>query len=198
MRSSLALVALLLTVAVAGCGASSPTSASNRAASRSGSGSGPAALVGSGCGFIPSRGPGSLRSMSTQSVVDAVASNPQLSVFSSQIKTAALDERLSARKTFTLFIPVNSAYSALTSAQITQLRKPANLPQFVLGQVVASAITPARIARGGTAGTQSGREVTLAKRGPQYQVNAATVVCGNIKTANATIYVIDRVLLPPK
>jgi uncharacterized surface protein with fasciclin (FAS1) repeats len=29
-------------------------------------------------------------------------------------------------------------------------------------------------------------------------VNAATVVCGNIKTANATIYVIDRVLLPPK
>ena len=39
--------------------------------------------------------------------------------------------------------------------------------------------------------------MTLAKRGPQYQVNAATVVCGNIKTANATIYVIDRVLLPP-
>jgi uncharacterized surface protein with fasciclin (FAS1) repeats len=196
MRSSLALVALLLAAAVVGCGASPPAVTSNPAASRSGSGS--AALVGSGCGFIPDRGPGSFRSMRTQSVVDAVASNPQLSVFSSQIKTAALDTRLSARKTFTLFIPVNSAFSALTSAEITWLRKPANLLQFVLRQVVASSITPARIARGGAVGTESGGELTLAKRGPEYQVNAATVVCGNIKTANATIYVIDRVLLPPK
>jgi uncharacterized surface protein with fasciclin (FAS1) repeats len=29
-------------------------------------------------------------------------------------------------------------------------------------------------------------------------VGAATVLCGNIRTANGTIYVIDKVLLPPK
>ncbi len=28
-------------------------------------------------------------------------------------------------------------------------------------------------------------------------VNDANVVCGNVQTANATVYVIDGVLLPP-
>jgi uncharacterized surface protein with fasciclin (FAS1) repeats len=29
-----------------------------------------------------------------------------------------------------------------------------------------------------------------------YVVNNADVVCGNIKTANATIYIVDKVLVP--
>jgi len=125
-----------------------------------------------------------------------VASNPQLSVFSSAIKTAALDGRLNTLHAFTLFIPVNGAFSALSKTQVTYLRKPANLMQVVRRQVVPASVTPARIARGGTVATLSGAKLTVAKRGSQFLVNGATVVCGNIKTANGTIYVIDRVLLP--
>ncbi len=199
MRPSLVSVAVLLILAVAGCGTTAPPAASPTGSpvpATNPSGASAAAHVGSGCGFIPDRGSGSFRSMSTQPVVGAVASNPQLSVFSSAIKTAALDGRLNALHAFTLFIPVNSAFSALSKTQITYLRKPANLMQVVRHQVVPASVTPARIARGGTVATLSGAKLTVAKRGSQFRVNGATVVCGNIKTANGTIYVIDRVLLP--
>lgn len=199
MRPSLASMAVLLTLAVVGCGKTTPSPASPTGAptpATNPAGASAAAHVGSGCGFIPKRGSGSFKSMSTQRVVAAVASNPQLSVFSSAIKTAALDDRLNALHAFTLFIPVNSAFSALSKSQVTYLRKPANLARVVRHQAVPASVTPERIARGVTVSSLSGSRLTLAKHGPRYEVNGATVVCGNIKTANGTIYVIDRVLLP--
>jgi uncharacterized surface protein with fasciclin (FAS1) repeats len=30
-----------------------------------------------------------------------------------------------------------------------------------------------------------------------YEINSADVVCGNVQTANATVYIIDTVLMPP-
>jgi uncharacterized surface protein with fasciclin (FAS1) repeats len=59
-------------------------------------------------------------------------------------------------------------------------------------------VTPAQIARGGTVVTLSGSKLALAKQGHAYLVNRATVLCGNIKTANGTLYVIDKVLLPSR
>ena len=125
-----------------------------------------------------------------------MASNPQLSVFSSAIRTSALDGQLNALHAFTLFIPVNSAFGALSRAQVAYLRKPANLAAVVRRQVVATKVSPARIARGGSLATLSGARLTVAKRGSQYLVNGAAVVCGNIRTAHGRLYVINRVLLP--
>ena len=39
--------------------------------------------------------------------------------------------------------------------------------------------------------------VTPAAMGSTYEVNKANVVCGNVQTANATVYIIDSVLTPP-
>ena len=33
--------------------------------------------------------------------------------------------------------------------------------------------------------------------GGAYTVNGAQVVCGNVQTANATVYIINTVLTPP-
>ena len=33
--------------------------------------------------------------------------------------------------------------------------------------------------------------------GGTYTVNGAKIVCGNVHTANATVYIIDTVLMPP-
>ena len=38
---------------------------------------------------------------------------------------------------------------------------------------------------------------TPAAMGSTYEVNKASVVCGNVQTANATVYIIDTVLTPP-
>ncbi len=154
--------------------------------------------VGAGCGFIPARGSGSFGSLSNQRAVAAAASNPQLSVFSSAIRSAALAGKLDKMRSLTLFVPVNSAFAQLSKSEVSFLRKRANLARVVRHQVVPGQVTPAAIARGGSVRSLSGSELVLARRGRTYQVDGAAVLCGNIKTANGTIYLIDKVLLPPK
>ncbi|HET9895847.1 MAG TPA: fasciclin domain-containing protein [Streptosporangiaceae bacterium] len=154
--------------------------------------------VGVDCGVIPARGSGSFASLSAQRTVAAAASNPQLSVFSSAIRSAALTGELNKMRSLTLFIPVNSAFAQLSKSDVSFLSKPANVVRVVRHQAVPERVTPATIAHGGTVRSLSGSELVLAKRGTTYQVDTATVLCGNIKTANGTIYLIDRVLLPSK
>jgi uncharacterized surface protein with fasciclin (FAS1) repeats len=136
--------------------------------------------------------------MSGQRAATAASGNRQLSVFSSAIRAAALRGELDRMRAFTLFIPVNSAFAALSARQLNFLRNPANLVDVVRRQVVPHPVTPAQIARGGSVVTLSGARLALARQGRAYRVNRATVLCGNIKTANGTLYVIDKVLLPPK
>src|SRR5258708_1575542 len=196
-----ALIAVLLTVAAIGCGTSPPAPASPTGAppvpgaSRTPS---TTARIGAGCGFIPMHGAGSFGAMSGQRAATAASGNPQLSAFSSAIKAAALRGELNRMRAFTLFIPVNSAYAALSKVQLDFLRNPANLVEAVRRQVVPHTVTPAQIARGGNVVTLSGARLALTRQGRTYRVNRATVLCGNIKTANGTLYVIDKVLLPPK
>jgi uncharacterized surface protein with fasciclin (FAS1) repeats len=156
------------------------------------------AHVGSACGFIPVHGAGSFGSMSGKQAVAAVQSNPQLSVFSSAIKSAALAGELNKMRSFTLFIPVNSAFAALSRSEVTYLRNRSNLVKVIRRQVVPARVTPAQMASGRTVVSLAGSKLALAKAGTAYRVGAATVLCGNIRTANGTIYVIDKVLLPPK
>ena len=43
----------------------------------------------------------------------------------------------------------------------------------------------------------TGGTVQVAPAGDTITANGATVLCGNIPTSNATVFVIDRVLMPP-
>ncbi|HUC57109.1 MAG TPA: fasciclin domain-containing protein [Streptosporangiaceae bacterium] len=194
------LAAGLAALVAAGCGTSPPAPATPTGAPPLPLSSPQAATghVGAGCGFIPDHGDGSFHAISGQRVVNATSSQPQLSVFTSAIKSASLSGKLDKMKSFTLFVPVNSAFAALDKSDVSFLRKQSNLVQVVRRQVVPERITPARIASGGSVTTLAGSKLTLGKSGSDYRVDQATVVCGNIKAANGTIYVIDRVLLPPR
>ena len=44
--------------------------------------------------------------------------------------------------------------------------------------------------------TLEGGDVMPAMTNGTYTVNGANVVCGNVQTANATVYIIDTVLMP--
>lgn len=50
-----------------------------------------------------------------------------------------------------------------------------------------------------TAGGEAGRRPAghPALMGSTYEINSADVVCGNVQTANATVYIINTVLMPP-
>jgi uncharacterized surface protein with fasciclin (FAS1) repeats len=44
--------------------------------------------------------------------------------------------------------------------------------------------------------TVNGAELTVATAGDTITVNGANVICGNVQTANATVHIIDTVLVP--
>jgi len=193
-------MAALLTVTAVGCGTSPPAPASPTGAPPLplSSPTRPAtAHIGAGCGLIPAHGSGSFEAMRALRAFTAASRNPHLSVFSSAIRTTGLRGKLNTMRSFTLFIPVNRAFAELSSTQLSFLHDPARLADVVRHQVVPRAITPAQIARGGSVVTLSGARLALARQGRAYRVSRATVLCGNIKTANGTLYVIDKVLLPP-
>jgi uncharacterized surface protein with fasciclin (FAS1) repeats len=62
--------------------------------------------------------------------------------------------------------------------------------------VVNGRVTPEEPASGMALKTLEGSSLKAAKMGSVYEVNNADVICGNIQTANATIYVINKVLTP--
>jgi uncharacterized surface protein with fasciclin (FAS1) repeats len=61
--------------------------------------------------------------------------------------------------------------------------------------VVPGQIEPADIA--GTHTTVQGADLEVTGSGDEWMVNDATVLCGGVQTANATVYLIDSVLMPP-
>ena len=61
--------------------------------------------------------------------------------------------------------------------------------------VVAGPAAPDQLA--GTHETLQGGTIEVTGSGEDFTVNGtAKVVCGNVQTANATVYIIDGVLLP--
>ena len=63
--------------------------------------------------------------------------------------------------------------------------------------VVPGKLSPEDLA--GTHKTLEGGEVTVEGSGEEFTVGEsdANVICGNVQTANATVYIIDGVLMPP-
>ena len=73
----------------------------------------------------------------------------------------------------------------------------AELTKILTYHVAAGRYTPGELAAGTAIKTLEGATVTPSKMGATYEVNKAQVVCGNVQTANATVYIIDTVLMPP-
>jgi uncharacterized surface protein with fasciclin (FAS1) repeats len=60
--------------------------------------------------------------------------------------------------------------------------------------VVAGRLAPDQVA--GEHETLAGTKITVEGSGEDFSVGEAKVVCGDVQTANATVYIIDGVLLP--
>jgi uncharacterized surface protein with fasciclin (FAS1) repeats len=193
-------------VLVAACGSSNTVTATHTGAPgpylphQSAAPHGPAgtaARIGRGCGMIPAKGTGSISQLSTEHAITAASRNPQLSVFVAAVRTAGLGKTLNARHSYTLMVPVNSAFASLSKTQIMHLHNSGELLKIVNYHALKARVGPQQFASGAKLATLQGKRLTLSKSGSVYRVNGATVLCGNIKTANATVYIVSKVLLPP-
>jgi uncharacterized surface protein with fasciclin (FAS1) repeats len=154
------------------------------------------ARFGSDCGMIPATGMGSFHGMSMNPVVTAASHNPLLTTLAKDINTAGLTADLNTMHAVTVFAPANTAFSKLPASSMTMMHSQAELAKILKYHVVSGHITPAQLANGKPLTTLEGSTLKPSKMGAVYEVNTADVICGNIHTANATVYVINKVLIP--
>jgi uncharacterized surface protein with fasciclin (FAS1) repeats len=194
--------AALSVVALAGCSASTPEPDAASAAPTADSASD---LVGAECAdYIATNpdGAGSIAEMAQESVYDAASNNPLLTTLveavSGEINPGVnLVEALDANE-YTIFAPVDSAFAALTPETLASYADPANAAMF--GGVLSYHAISGQLEPGDLPGehaTVEGSTVTVTGSGDDLMVNEASVVCGGIHTATATLYLIDTVLTPP-
>ena len=206
----LAVGAVSLALFGAACGsgdmASSGTSSSaapTSTATSSAAMADPAAnLVGPGCADyakqVPS-GAGSVSGMAADPVAVAASNNPLLTTLVSAV-SGKLNPKVNLVSTlngaeFTVFAPVDSAFAKIDAATIEKLKTDdALLTKILTYHVVPGQITPDKIA--GDQKTVETGTVKVTGSKDALKVNDANVICGGVKTANATVYLIDTVLLP--
>ncbi|RZU63963.1 putative surface protein with fasciclin (FAS1) repeats [Microterricola gilva] len=159
-------------------------------------------LVGPGCAAyadaVPS-GAGSIVGMSSDPVAVAASNNPLLKTLVAAVSgqlnpDVNLVDTLNGSE-FTVFAPVDDAFAAIDPATIETLKTdPALLSSILTYHVVPGQIAPDAIV--GTQTTVQGGTVEVTGSGDELMVNGANVICGGVHTANATVYLIDAVLLP--
>ena len=160
-------------------------------------------LIGPGCSSYAQQvptGPGSVEGMAQDPVAVAASNNPMLTTL-----TAALSGKLNPNVNlvdtlnngqYTVFAPTDDAFKKLPQSTIDSLKTDSDtLTKILTYHVVKGQASPDKIA--GTHTTLQGGTVTVTGAGDNLKINDAGLVCGGVKTANATVYMIDTVLMPP-
>jgi uncharacterized surface protein with fasciclin (FAS1) repeats len=200
-----AAIAGTLALGAAACSSSGSSAASaaspkasakaQRVASTSGSAMAP---FGPACSSVPASGKGSFTGMSTAPVATAASNNPVLSTLVTAVTKAGLVDTLNSAPSITVFAPDNAAFAKIPKATLDSvLGDKAELTKILTYHVASGHITPAELASGKPIKTLEGSTVMPSKMGSTYEVNATPVVCGDVQTANATVYIIGSVLMPP-
>ncbi len=165
-------------------------------------GSGEAAMaepMGPACSAVPTEGEGSLTGMADDPAATAASNNPELSTLVQAVTEAGLVDTLNGEGPFTIFAPVNSAFAAIPAADLQAvLADKAMLTDILTLHVVqGEQLDSEALAEVDSVPTANGTDISVDASGDSVMVNGqAEVVCANIPTANATVHLIDAVLMP--
>ena len=154
---------------------------------------------GPGCAAVPADGSGSFAGMAKDPAATAASNNPLLSTLVATVKAAGLVDTLNGPGPFTIFAPTNDAFGKIDKAMIDKLLADpkGDLTKILTYHVIAGQkLGIDDLVKAGSEKTVNGGEVKITKTGDAYMVNGAKVICGNVQTANATVFIIDTVLLP--
>jgi uncharacterized surface protein with fasciclin (FAS1) repeats len=214
-----------LTVALAACGSSeAPSTSGATSAPAAPVTSAPAAaptatngvttssdVFGAACSQLPQgSSPGSLTAMGPQPVATAASTNPLLSTLVTAVKAAGLVDTLNNAQNITVYAPYNGAFTevqkALGDAKFQALlQDKATLGSILQYHVSGQRYDGAGLIAAGKTTQLAGGDVTVAGTGTGADTkimltdgkgDQANVLCGNIPTSNATVFVIDKVLMP--
>ncbi|MGH3876313.1 MAG: fasciclin domain-containing protein [Actinophytocola sp.] len=159
-------------------------------------------LVGPGCAGYAEQvpdGAGSVAGMAQDPVAVAASNNPLLKTLV-QAVSGKLNPKVNLVDTlnggeFTVFAPVDAAFAKIPPATINTLKT----DDALLTKILTYHVVPGQLAPDQVVGQQATVEkgmVDVTGSGDNLKVNDANVICGGVHTANATVYLIDSVLMP--
>ena len=190
--SSTAKPAAGVSTTAAPAASAAPTTTVKSAATNAG------AVFGPACASVPKDGAGSLAGMAKDPAATAASNNPLLSTLVATLKAAGLVDTLNGPGPFTIFAPSNDAFAKIDKATIDKLLADpkGDLTKILTLHVVGGQKLDAEgLLKAGKLKTVNGADVSITKTGDTYMVNGAKVLCGNVQTANATVFIIDSVLV---
>ncbi|MFC5813531.1 MULTISPECIES: fasciclin domain-containing protein [Nonomuraea] len=185
MKHLLIAAAMTLAATVTGTAGASVTSPAPQP-TNGGSPSGP------GCAAIE----GSLKDIADKPVGTALTQVPELSTLAKAVEEAGLTEKLNSAEDITVFAPTNEAFQAVPKEQLDQLMANKEELTKVLQYHVVQGKHMAADLEGAPLTTLQGGDLTAKASGEEITVNDAKVVCADVPTRNATVQVIDKVLMP--
>ena len=182
---------------------SASSAASSVMSSMTSAAAAPGGLVGAGCAGYAEKvptGPGSVEGLAKDPVAVAASNSPVLTTLAGAL-SGKLNPNVNLVDTlnngqFTVFAPTDDAFAKIDAATIDKLKTDSELLTSILTyHVVPGQAGPDQVV--GEHKTVQGASVKVTGEGNDLKVDNAGVVCGGIKTANATLYLIDTVLMPP-
>ena len=155
---------------------------------------------GPACAAVPAEGSGSFTGMAQDPAATAASNNPELSTLVTAVQTAGLVDTLNGDGPFTIFAPANAAFEAIPADTLQAvLADQEQLTSILTYHVIAGEqLSSDDLVEQGSATTVQGDELQFSDEGGSLTVNGmATGVCVDVPTANATVHIIDAVLMPP-
>lgn len=155
--------------------------------------------VGAACSAIPADGAGSTAGMAQDPAATAASNNPVLSTLVTAVGAAGLGDTLNDTSAdYTIFAPANDAFAKIPAADLEALLADTEALTDVLTYHVSAEGSYALDDLPDTLEMVNGDTVEIAPDGETAEINGESVViCGNVETANATVHIIDTVLMPP-
>jgi uncharacterized surface protein with fasciclin (FAS1) repeats len=158
-----------------------------------------AEVFGDACSAIPTSGKGSFDGMVTDPVATAASNNPLLSTLVTAVGAVpGLADTLNGAEALTVFAPTNDAFAKIPEADLNAVLADTDTLAAILSHhVIGANLDPEAVV--GEQESLNKDTITIegdTEAGMTVDGGAANVICGNIPTANATVYVIDSVLMP--
>jgi uncharacterized surface protein with fasciclin (FAS1) repeats len=115
------------------------------------------------------------------------------------IKAAGLEETLSGMGPYTIFAPVNLAFSNMASGSFDELVKPSNKTK--LSALITFHVIPGRslidnLFNGQKLKTVNGQELSVTVKGDDILINGAKILARNMQGANGVVHTMDAVNIP--
>ena len=132
-------------------------------------------------------------------ILEIANANKSLTSMMKGVKASGLEETLNGIGPFTIFAPVNLAFSKLAPGVFDDLVKPANkekLSGILSFHVIAAKKLKDNFSNGQKLMTINGRELSVTVKDDEVLINGAKLLACNMQGSNGVVHSMDAVNMP--